>query len=227
MALIFALSCCLCTAVNDLVFRLYARKSRSRGAYVLIIGLVWTLVFSLFLKLDFTAWETTLFWGIVSGVFSVVANILLIEGMGLSYKYAFMQGTDRNLLLVINGVAWIIGGALYAIYREKHLGEKFGKKKLEIRWSFRAIDLRNSLFYGIGVTTRRSGSSIAVGANEFSGYLRARNLILKGKIKPQKSPGHSRWNFLHTVYEPCRTMMLNCSSNIIKTSVKYYRALIL
>jgi len=207
MTLIFALSCCLCTAVNDLVFRLYARKSRSRGAYVLIIGLIWTLAFLLFLDCDLSSWKITLLWGIISGLFSVVANILLIEGMshndagicstiyrlnlvfvafgaflllgetvtfikllgisfaiaaivmffldsphgghsnkaklgfylvgiaailragmGLSYKYAFMEGADRNTLLVINGVLWIIGGAVYAIYREKHLGEKFGKK---------------------------------------------------------------------------------------------------
>ena len=207
MTLIFALSCCLCTAVNDLVFRLYARKSRSRGAYVLVIGLIWTLAFLLFLDCDLSSWKITLFWGIISGLFSVVANILLIEGMshndagicstiyrlnlvfvafgaflllgetvtfikllgisfaiaaivmffldsphgghsnkaklgfylvgiaailragmGLSYKYAFMEGADRNTLLVINGVLWIIGGAVYAIYREKHLGEKFGKK---------------------------------------------------------------------------------------------------
>jgi drug/metabolite transporter (DMT)-like permease len=214
MALIFALSCCLCAAVNDLVFRLYARKSRSRGAYVLIIGLIWTLVFSLFLKFDFSSWEVTLIWGIISGIFSVVANILLIEGMshndagicstiyrlnlivvalgafillgetitfikllgilfaiiaifmffldsphgghtnkaklgfylvgiaallragmGLSYKYAFMEGADRNLLLVVNGASWVIGGAVYLIYREKHLGEKFGKKS----WRYGAV----------------------------------------------------------------------------------------
>jgi len=207
MALIFALSCCLCTAVNDLVFRLYARKSRSRGAYVLIIGIIWTGTFLLFLDFDFTSWQITLLWGIISGLFSVVANILLIEGMshndagicstiyrlnlvavafgafillgetvtfmkllgiafaiaaifmffldsphgghsskaklgfylvaiaallragmGLSYKYAFMEGADRNSLLVINGILWVIGGAVYAIYREKHLAEKFGKK---------------------------------------------------------------------------------------------------
>ena len=214
MTLVFALSCCFCTAINDLVFRLYARKSRSRGAYVLIIGLVWTSAFLLFLKLDFTCWKTTLFWGIISGLFSVVANILLIEGMshndagicstiyrlnlvivalgafillgetvtfmkllgilfaiaaifmffldtthgghtnkaklgfylvgiaallragmGLSYKYAFMEGVDRNSLLVINGILWIVGGAVYTIYREKHLGEKFGKKS----WRYGAI----------------------------------------------------------------------------------------
>ena len=214
MTLFFALACCFCTALNDLVFRLYARKSRSRGAYVLIIGLVWTFAFLLFLKFDLAFWQATLFWGIISGLFSVVANILLIEGMshndagicstiyrlnlvivafgafillgetvtvikllgllfallavfmffldsphgghtnkaklgfylvgmaallragmGLSYKYAFMQGVDRNSLLVVNGILWILGGAAYTIYREKHLGEKFGKKS----WRYGAI----------------------------------------------------------------------------------------
>lgn len=214
MALVFALACCLCASVNDLVFRLYARKSRSRGAYVLIIGLVWTLAFTLFSKCDFTFWKETLFWGIVSGIFSVAANILLIEGMshndvgicatiyrlnlvvvaggaflllgeavtvfkivgilfataaifmffldarhgghsikaklgfylvgiaallragmGLSYKYAFMQGADRNALLIINGILWIIGGSVYLIYREKHLSGKLGRKS----WSYGSI----------------------------------------------------------------------------------------
>lgn len=214
MALIFALSCCFCTAVNDLVFRLYARKNRSRGAYVLIIGLVWTSVFLFFSDISFNSWETTLLWGVISGIFSVAANIFLIEGMshndagicstiyrlnlvfvalgafvllgetvnfikllgiffalaaifmffldtphtqcsskvktgfylvgtaallragmGLSYKYAFMHGADRNSLLIINGVLWIIGGAVYAAYREKHLGEKFGVKS----WNYGLI----------------------------------------------------------------------------------------
>jgi drug/metabolite transporter (DMT)-like permease len=214
MALIFALSCCLCTAINDLVFRLYARKNRSRGAYVLIIGLVWTIAFSLFLTFNFNYWRITLLWGIISGIFSVVANILLIEGMshndagicstiyrlnlifvafgafillgetvtfmkslgilfaiaaiimfsldtlhgghtnkaklgfylvgiaallragmGLSYKYAFMHGADRNSLLVLNGILWIFGGAIYIICREKHLDEKFGQKS----WRYGAL----------------------------------------------------------------------------------------
>ena len=213
-ALIFALACCLCTAINDLIFRLYARKNRSRGAYVLIIGLVWTLLFVFFLKCDLTLWKGTLFWGIVSGLFSVSANLFLLEGMshndvgicstiyrlnlvfvafgafillgeavtvmkllgilfalvaiyiffldtlhggkttkaklgfylvgiaallragmGLSYKYAFMQGVDRNSLLVLNGALWILGGAAYVLFREKHFVGKFDKKS----WGYGAI----------------------------------------------------------------------------------------
>jgi uncharacterized membrane protein len=186
---------------------MYARKSRSRGSYVLIIGLVWTLAFALFVKRDFTLWQVTLFWGIVSGLFSVSANILLIEGMGhndvgicatiyrlnlvvvvigaflllgeaitlaklfgllfaviaifmffpdssgsgragngkigfylvgiaallragmgLSYKYAFIQHVDRNSLLFINGILWIFGGSIYILLKERETGNIFGRK---------------------------------------------------------------------------------------------------
>ncbi|MDD5597184.1 MAG: hypothetical protein PHV82_04525, partial [Victivallaceae bacterium] len=64
MALFFAAICCLCAAVNDLVFRLYARKSRSRGAYVLVIGIIWTLAFGFFSDFGLIFSGTTLFWGI-------------------------------------------------------------------------------------------------------------------------------------------------------------------
>jgi len=281
MTLIFALSCCFCTAINDLVFRLYARKSRSRGAYVLIIGLVWTSTFLLFLKLDFACWQTTLFWGIVSGLFSVVANILLIEGMshndagicstiyrlnlvfvalgafillgetvtfmkllgisfaiiaifmffldtphgghtnkaklgfylvgiaallragmGLSYKYAFMEGADRNSLLVINGILWIVGGAVYTIYRETFRREIW-QKKLEIWCSLRFIDLRNRAFYGFSIAAWRCGSGIAFGADEFYRYLRTWNIIFKGKIKSKEGLRYYGWNPMHTMYEYC------------------------
>ncbi len=214
MAVLFALACCLCSAVNDFVFRLYARKTRSRGAYVLIIGLVWTLVFLFFTDWRVDSWGETLIWGIISGIFSVAANILLIEGMsdndvgicstiyrlnlvvvalwafivlgetvttakisgilfalaavfmffldaprgkrrgevergfylvglasllragmGLSYKYAFLQGADRTGLLVINGVLWVIGGGLYILLKERNLGGKFSRKS----WNYGTI----------------------------------------------------------------------------------------
>ena len=268
MALIFALSCCLCTAVNDLVFRLYARKSRSRGAYVLIIGLVWTLAFSLFLKLDFACWRTTLLWGIISGLFSVAANILLIEGMshndvgicstiyrlnlifvafgafimlgetvtfmkllgisfaiaailmffldtphgghtnkaklgfylvgiaallragmGLSYKYAFMEGADRNSLLVINGILWIIGGAVYTIYREKHLGEKFGKKS----WRYGAVSglliCGIVLFMALALQHGDAAVVLPLAQMSFIATCGLGILFLKEKLSPKKALG--------------------------------------
>ena len=81
MSLLFALTCCLCAAVNDLVFHRYARKVRSRGAYILIIGIVWTILFAIFTNFEQLLRRDALFWGIFSGIFSVAANILLVESM--------------------------------------------------------------------------------------------------------------------------------------------------
>lgn len=268
MALIFALSCCFCTAINDLVFRLYARKSRSRGAYVLIIGIIWTIAFLVFLKLDFTAWKLTLFWGIISGLFSVVANILLIEGMshndagicatiyrlnlilvalgafillgetitfmkvlgisfaivaifmffldaphgghsgkaklglilvgvatllragmGLSYKYAFTAGADRNSILVLNGVLWIIGGAVYLIYREKHLGEKFGQKS----WRYGIISglLVCGIIYFMALALQRGDAAVVLPLAQMSfiATFGLGILFLKEKLSRKKALG--------------------------------------
>lgn len=69
------------------------------------------------------------------GLYLVGIAALLRAGMGLSYKYAFIQGVDRNGLLVINGVLWIIGGGIYLLFREKRLGEKFGGKS----WGYGAV----------------------------------------------------------------------------------------
>ena len=37
----FALCCLLITAVNDFVFKLFARKERSKGLFCAIIGIFW------------------------------------------------------------------------------------------------------------------------------------------------------------------------------------------
>ena len=83
MPIILAICSMLCASVNDFIFKLYARKDRPVGLYVAIIGVVWAGLFAYV-----AGWESishaskvTLFWGIISGLFSVVANILLIEAM--------------------------------------------------------------------------------------------------------------------------------------------------
>ena len=199
MPIVYAISCLMFAAVNDLIFKFYARKNRSIGWYVMIIGIVWTILFILTLKFDFNNWQETLFWGLFSGFFSVGANILLIEamsyqdagvcsmiyrfnlvaaalggilllnesftiwkliglvfaivaialfykspaktlahdakhnrngiilviiaalfraGMGVSYKYAFMQGANDSGIITLNGITWILGGFFYALIKE-------------------------------------------------------------------------------------------------------------
>lgn len=107
MGIVFAL-CCLCfTAVNDLIFKFYSRKSRTRGLYVMIIGLVWMLMMLAFMNFNFSEWKITLLWGIISGVFSVSANLLLIEAM--TYQEASVCSTVYRL----NLVAVVIGAFLF------------------------------------------------------------------------------------------------------------------
>ena len=202
LGITFALCCLVITALNDFVFKLFARKERSKGLFCAIIGIFWmfTLFWTLDLKGGSVDWKSTLFWGSVSGIFSAGGNLLLIEGMsrqsaglcsliyrlnmvpvvigaalllgetpgviqyfgvaaalgaillfqyassrgsgskwggkavlivavaaimragmGLSYKYGFSHGADKNLVPFINSVFWIAGGVLYAFIKERSL----------------------------------------------------------------------------------------------------------
>lgn len=198
MAIIFALCSLVFAALNDLAFKFYARKTRARGLYVTMIGLVWAALLLLTMRPGWDNWQTTLTWGLISGFFSAAANLLLIEamahqevgicstiyrlnlvlvvigavlllgeamntvkiagllfavgavllfahsgkkhlipkqqrllgvalvmaaalfraGMGLSYKYAFLQGADRVGIILLNSFCWIAGGLIYTLWRE-------------------------------------------------------------------------------------------------------------
>ena len=41
LGIVFALLCLIMTAVNDFIFKLFARKERSKGIFCTIIGLFW------------------------------------------------------------------------------------------------------------------------------------------------------------------------------------------
>ncbi len=107
MAVFYAFCCIFCSAMNDFVFKLFARKPRSRGMFVLVIGLAWSLA-SLFLPgLRGASWQTTIIWGLISGFFSVVGNLLLIEAMGKQSAGLCSTIYRLNLALVVPG-AWIL-----------------------------------------------------------------------------------------------------------------------
>ena len=80
--MLFYTFCCLaCSSVNDLLFKFFARKERSRGLFVAAVGLTGTLLM-LMLPDKFNGnWKITLLWGCICGIFSAVGNILLIESM--------------------------------------------------------------------------------------------------------------------------------------------------
>ena len=107
MAVFFAFCCIFCSAMNDFVFKLFARKPRSRGLFVLVIGAAWAAT-SLFLPgLRGASWQTTISWGLISGFFSVVGNLLLIEAMGKQSAGICSTVYRLNLALVVPG-AWIL-----------------------------------------------------------------------------------------------------------------------
>lgn len=195
MAIVFALLCLVFAAGNDLLFKFYARKKRSKGYFAAIVGLVWLLVTCWLPMSPESNWRMTIIWGSISGFFSITANLLLLEamerlgaglcstvyrlnlvpvvigaalllhesllpmqwvgvglalvavlaflprgdaakfalagflmvlaaallraGMGLSYRFGFLNGADKNMVVVVNSIFWIIGGLLFAWFREK------------------------------------------------------------------------------------------------------------
>lgn len=82
-AVLFALASMLCAAVSDLLFKIYAGKGGASGAYLALIGLVMTVVFTALALLK--GWvvpsSTTIIWGVLAGIFSIAANILLLAAM--------------------------------------------------------------------------------------------------------------------------------------------------
>lgn len=99
--LVYTFSCLACASVNDLVFKLFARKERSRGLFVALVGLIGVICFS-FLPDKFNGnLPATFIWGIICGFFSITANIMLIESM--SFLSAGICSTiyRLNLALVV------------------------------------------------------------------------------------------------------------------------------
>jgi len=79
---LFALGSMFCAGLNDLIFKQYTARGRSRGAYIALIGAIWTLFFYVMgslsggLKFD----SETVSYGLISGTVTIIANILLLEG---------------------------------------------------------------------------------------------------------------------------------------------------
>lgn len=80
----FALVSLLLAGMNDVVFKRYARVSRSRGTYVLGMGVVWTALQAtiVFLggaepRID----QETLLFGLTAGVLVALSNMLLVESL--------------------------------------------------------------------------------------------------------------------------------------------------
>lgn len=208
----YALLSLVFAAVNDVVFKRYAAKDRSRGVYVFGIGLVWALLqvptaFARGIELPLAT--ATIGFGVAAGLMLTASNLLLLESLthidaslgstiyrlntmgvvvlallfldetlglfkglgivagilavillyrrdghsqttnqtfllyfflavmaslfracyGVTSKAGLLHGADLQPMLVIGALSWVVGGAGYAIVREKRF-RVTGKKAL-------------------------------------------------------------------------------------------------
>ena len=101
----FAFACLVSAACNDLLFKFFARRPRPRGIFITIIGIVWSALALLLPGKFDQALSQTIIWGVISGIFSTVANIFLIEAMTRQSAGLCSTIYRLNLALVIPGAA--------------------------------------------------------------------------------------------------------------------------
>ena len=187
----YAVICLVFAAGNDLLFKFFSRRERSRGLFCAVIGAVWMVYCIITCGKMPSDWQATLIWGSVSGFASIAGNLLLIgamknlsagmcstiyrlnlvpavlgawlllgeqlsvlqwlgallavmavlafipakgsgrelfswncfimvicgafmrAAMGLSYRYGFSHGADREYVVLVNSLFWIIGGIVW------------------------------------------------------------------------------------------------------------------
>ncbi len=197
----FALLSMAFAGINDVIFKRYAVKKRSRGMYVLGVGLIWAILQILYASLSGISFNfdiLTIEYGWLAGAILAAANILLIEGLahidvslgstvyrlntigvvilsfafldesiefiklagitfgvisvlllykgnrnkttrhsitlffwyvvfaslfraayGVVSKIALIASADKNTIILLAAICWIVGGAVYAKYVEK------------------------------------------------------------------------------------------------------------
>jgi drug/metabolite transporter (DMT)-like permease len=80
----FALLSMVFAGMNDVVFKKYSAKERSRGMYVLGIGVVWAALQIVFMQVEHTSFDVekgSIAYGLIAGGFLTASNILLIESL--------------------------------------------------------------------------------------------------------------------------------------------------
>lgn len=114
MAIIFALCCLGCSAVNDFIFKLFADRPMSRGIFFSIIGVILalTMAFTVNVREVQANLANTLIWGCAAGFFSIAGNVLLIEAMGKLSAGICSTIYRLNLIFVVPGAMFFFGEKL-------------------------------------------------------------------------------------------------------------------
>ena len=82
--IIFALLSLLFAGVNDVIFKKYSNKDRSRGMYVFGIGIIWTVLQIIVLniqEISFSYDFVSISYGLTAGLLLTISNILLLESL--------------------------------------------------------------------------------------------------------------------------------------------------
>ena len=145
-SVLYALLSLACAGVNDVVFKRYAVKDRSRGAYVFGIGIVWavlqvTLASVRGVELEFG--ETTLLYGPAVGALLTASNILLLESLAhidvslgsTIYRLNTVGVVLLSLAFLGEQMGWRKGlgvalglSAVFLLYRRGGHGEATGRR---------------------------------------------------------------------------------------------------
>ena len=120
-----------------------------------------------------------------TGFYLVLAAAVLRAGMGLSYKYGFLQDADRNGVTLINSLFWIGGGILYALLRERQL--HLPGRKLLLYGVFSGLLVAGIVFFmAASLHLGHAGIVRPIAQMSFLGTLLLSVLILKERIDVMK-----------------------------------------
>jgi drug/metabolite transporter (DMT)-like permease len=79
---------------------------------------------------------------------AVVASFFR-AAFGVSTKAGFLEGADRNSMLLIISSSWIVGGAVYALWRERRFRITWEKTRFICLSSFLVVGVSNFLMLAL------------------------------------------------------------------------------
>ena len=142
----YALLSLICAGGNDVVFKRYAAKNRSRGTYIWGIGLVWAVLqvaYASIRGIGFSFSETSLFYGLTAGLLLTASNLLLLESLthidaslgSIVYRLNTIAVVVLSMLFLHEPLGWMKGlgvaagiGACFLLYHPGGHGEATGKR---------------------------------------------------------------------------------------------------
>lgn len=99
LGVLCAFACLILTALNDFVFKLFARKERSKGLFVAIIGVFWLLALLPLPHGEKVNWTATILWG---------AFPVSFQRAAISFLLKACPGRVRAFALSSTGSIWFL-----------------------------------------------------------------------------------------------------------------------